>query len=179
MRTPQDAVRSVKRYMAEALGPEWEVRLWTDEGSFAPPIARVAEASPTLYASRRVATDITKALQVHCYQAPADSVTKGTLAAREVEQRLVTAIEVGVGLAWPRRIPLYDYDGVPDNEGSSERNTYDFLRVSDFSVNLVHDTDEPTVVIVVADLRVAWSQPTTVDVAAQTVNSLRVDERAS
>lgn len=179
MRTENDAIRSVKRYLAEALGDEWEIRLWTDEGSFRPPLARVSESSPSVYTSHRVATDVVMALQVHCYAVPAPSTSAAMLAARDVKQLLVRAFELGVGLAWPRRIPLYDYDGVPETAGSNARNTYDFLRVRDLSINTVQDGNDPNVVVVVADLRIAWSQQTTIDPGYQTVESLRVEERAS
>jgi len=179
MRTENDAIRSVKRYLAIALGDEWEVRMWTDEGSFKPPLARVAEASPALYDSMRVQTNIIQALQVHCFSAPAESTTAAMIQAREVKQLLVTAIEVGVDLARPRRIPLYDYDGIAESEPSTKRSYYDFLRVLDLSLNVVQDSDDPNVVVVVADLRIAWSQATTVAPETVTVNSLRVQERAS
>lgn len=179
MRQVQDVLMSVKRYMALALGPEWEVRLWSDEGSFKPPLARVAESAPTQYDSRRVATDLTQALQVHCYQHPAETATLALRDARAVEEKLTVAVEVGVDLAWPRRIPLYDYEGKGPGEPSNDRNTYDFVRVVDFSVNHVQDGDDPTIVVVVADIRVRWSRATTVDMGLVTVNSLRVEERAS
>lgn len=178
MRTVTDAVSSIKRYMAIAL-PGWEVRLWSDEGSFKPPLARVTESAPTQYDSRRVATDITQAIQVHCYSHPAATVSQSLREARAVEELLTVAIEVGVDLARPRRIPLYDYDGKDAGQPSNDRNTYDYLRVVDFSVNHVQDSDEPTIVVVVADLRVRWSRATTVVVPQVTVNSLRVEERAS
>lgn len=179
MRTVHDAVMSVKRYMALALGPEWEVRLWSDEGSFKPPLARVAESAPTQYDSRRVATDLTQALQVHCYSHPKDTASESLRDARAVEEKLTVAVEVGVDLAWPRRIPLYDYEGKALGEPSNVRNTYDFMRVVDFNVNHVGDADDRTIVVVVADLRVRWSRSTTADMGLLTVNSLRVEERAS
>jgi hypothetical protein len=179
MRTENDAIRSVKRYLAQALGQQWEVRLWTDEGSFSPPIARVAKTTAATYTSRRVFTDVVMGMQIHCYLVPAKSTSAALLAAGDAQQLLVTAIETGLGLAWPRRIPLYDYDGVPEDQGSDARSTFDFLRVLDFSVNSVQDNDDPNVVIVVADLRVAWSQQTTIDPVVRTVESLRVEERAS
>jgi hypothetical protein len=180
MRTSHDAIMSVKRYMAVALGAEWEVRLWSDEGSFAPPVARVAEASPTLVARHgRVAVEVTQALQVHCYTEPADTVSGSLVRARAVEELLHTAIEVGVGEAWPRRIPLYDYDGIDAGEPSTARNYYDFLRVADFSVNRIEDSEDATLVVVVADVRVRWSRATTIDPGTGTVESLRVEERAS
>lgn len=179
MRTSQDVLMSVKRYMALALGPEWEVRLWSDEGSFKPPLARVSESAPTQYDSRRVATDLTQAMQVHCYAHPKDTVSESLRDARAVQEKLTVAVEVGVDLAWPRRIPLYDYQGKGPGEPSSARNTYDFVRVVDFSVNHVQDSDDPTIVVVVADIRVRWSRATTADMGLLTVNSLRVEERAS
>ena len=179
MRTENDAVRSLKRYLAIALGSEWEVRMWTDEGSFKPPIARVAESTPAIYSSKRVQTDIVMGMQVHCFTAPAASASAAMVQAREVKQLLVTAFELGVDLARPRRIPLYDYDGLDESEPSTKRSYYDFLRVQDLSLNVAQDTDDPNVVVVVADLRIAWSQATTVSPETVTVNSLRVEERAS
>lgn len=179
MRTSHDVMRSLRRYVSIALGSDWEVRNWIDEGSFAPPIARVAESGPSSYSSRRVVTDVMKPVQIHCYQSPPDSASAARSDARRVEALLVRAIEVGVDLGRPRRIPLYDYDGVADNKPSDARNYYDYMRVLDFSVNSVFDPDDQTIVVVVADLRIAWSAYTTVDVGAKTVESVRVEERAS
>lgn len=179
MRTETDALRSTKRYMAQVLGDSWEVRLWADEGSFALPLARIAEAGPALYTSRRIITDIVLPIQVHCYPEPSDTVTGALQAARDIRELIVRAIEIGVGLGWPRRIPLYDYDGVAESDGSDIRNTYDFLRVIDLSVNSVPDSDEPTAVVVVADLRLAWGRDTTVNPTGETVESLRVTQSAS
>lgn len=181
MRTPDDAIRSIKRYMAEALGEEWEVRLWSDEGAFSYPFARVTESAPTSYGPhRRVFTDITQAVQIHCYPSKAASMSAAQSLGRQVEQQVVRAIEVGVGaVAWPRRIPLYDYDGLDDSEGSNSRETYDFLKVTNFTCNRVPDSDDQALVVVVADLRVSWAQRTEIVVETLPVNSVRVDERVS
>lgn len=179
MRTANDAVRSMKKYLAEVLGDDWEVRLWSDEGTFVEPFARIAESSPTTYSSRRLWTDITKALQIHLYPPAATSTSAAMTVARDLEQVLVGAIELGIGLGWPRRIPLWDYDGVSLEQGSDTRETYDFMRVTDFTVTSIQDTDDPNRVVVVADVRVTWPQMTTVDPGHKTVESLAFEERAS
>lgn len=179
MRTSNDCLRSLKKYLAELLGDDWEVRLWSDEGTFVEPFARIAEASPTTYSSRRIWTEITKALQIHLYPPPAASTSEAMTVARDLEQVLVRGIELGVGLAFPRRIPLWDYDGVSLAHGSDTRETYDFMRVTDFSVNSIPDTDDPNRAVVVADVRVTWPQMTTVDPGHKTVESLAFEERAS
>lgn len=178
MRKEEDALRSVRKYIAEVLGDDWQVRMWEDEGTFAPPFARVAESGPALYTSRRVLTDIVMPIQVHCYPVPSDSVTGALSVARGVRETLIEAIEIGVGLGWPRRIPLYDYDGVAVGQGSDVRNTYDFLRVLDLSINTVPDSDEPTAAVAIADMRIAWSRDTTVSTPGETVNSVRVTQSA-
>lgn len=178
MRTENDVMRSVKRYMAIVLGPTWEVRMWTDEGSFQTPLARVAASAPATYTSRRILTDIVLPIQVHCYLPDVDTVSAGLSAALACREQIIQGIEIGVDLGWPRRIPLYDYDGVDDAHGSEARNTYDFIRVIDLSVNSIPDTDEPTDVVVVADMRLGWGRGTTVNPDAETVESVRVSTRA-
>lgn len=170
MRTSSDAVLSLQRYFAIAMGAEWDVRLWSDEGSFSPPVARIAEAGPLLSARHgRGSVDCTLPLQVHCYSAPAQTPSLSLARAREVEELLTTIIETGIAGGWPRRIPLYDFPG-------ETRNAYDYLRVSDFSLARVQDSTDPTLVVVVADLRVAWSRPTLIDPAQVLAAELRLSE---
>lgn len=185
MRTETDVLLSVKRYFALCLGDAWEVREWSDEGSFSFPLAKVSEAGPALYTSKRVYTDIVLPVQVFCYQEPSDSVSASMRAARVVRETIIQAIEVGqvadprVVTGWPRRIPLFDYAGLDPSQGSTVRNTYDFIKVTDLSVNTVQDSDVPTGVVVVADLRLAWRRDTTVDPGYETVESVGVNIGAS
>lgn len=183
MRTEEDALRSLKRYMAVILGDQWEVRMASDEGSFELPFAKVAEAGPALYTSKRVYTDVVLPTQVFCYQTPNTSISGSLRDARMVRETLVQAIEVGQpagdGTGWPRRIPLYDYEGLDDSQGSNRRNSYDFLRVLDFSVTTIQDSDVPTGAVVVADLRLSWRRDTTIDPGYETVESVGVTIDAS
>lgn len=179
MRTQEDVVRSVKRYFALVLGDEWEVRTWADEGAFEAPMARISESGPALATSRRVLTDFVLPMQLHCFLPVADTVSAAERAARIVMQTLTNGVEVGIDIAFPRRIPLYDYDGLDESQPSDSRNYYDYIKVVDFSVNAVPDSDVPTGIAVVATLRVTWGQYTTVDPGYQTVESVSVTERVS
>jgi hypothetical protein len=84
----------------------------------------------------------------------------------------VTGVEVGVGLAWPRRLPLWDYSTDPET-----RKSYDFARVLDLSVSTVSDRAAPADVVVVCDLRLAWSRETTIRPERVTATELRVIAR--
>lgn len=178
MRTSEDALRSVKRYLALVLPPEWELRMWADEGSYEAPLARIAESGPTLYTSHRVYTDIVQPVQVHFFLPVAETVSAAMAAARALREQIMVAIEVGVDQGRPRRIPLYDYDGLGEDEPSDRRAYYDYLKVRDLSVNTVPDSNVPTGVVVVADMRIAWSQYTTVSPDTETVESVRVTTSA-
>lgn len=178
MRTHEDALRSVKRYLALVLGDTWEVRMWADEGSYAAPLAKVAESGPALFTSHRVYTDVVQPVQVHFFLPVAATVSEAMFAARKLRQQITEAIEIGIDQGRPRRIPLYDYDGLSESESSSARNYYDYLKVRDLSVNTVPDSNVPTGVVVVADMRIAWSQYTTVTPDSVTVESVRVTTSA-
>jgi hypothetical protein len=171
MRTATDAVLSAQRYFAVALGADWECRLWTDEGSFSPPIARIAEAGPVLHARHgRGVVEMVLPLQLHCYTAPGPSAAASLERARAVEELLTQIIETGSGDGRPRRIPLYDFPG-------ETRNYYDYLRVIDFSVTRTMDAQDATLIVVIADLRVGWSRVTVLDPDQVTVGELRLRDQ--
>lgn len=171
-------MRSIKRYLAIVLPPEWELRMWTDEGSYQAPLAKIAESGPTLFTSHRVYTDIVQPVQVHFFLPIADTVSDAMAGARALREQILVAIEIGVDQGRPRRIPLYDYDGLDESEASNARNYYDYLKVRDLSVNTVPDSNVPTGVVVVADLRIEWSQYTTVTPDGVTVESVPVTTSA-
>lgn len=183
MRTEADVMRSLQRYFALVLGDTWEVRQWTDEGSFEPPYARVAEAGPASYVSQRVYTDITLPVQVHLYAPPAISTSAAIGAARDLREQVMQAIEVGqidvTNAAFPRRIPLFDYAGLLLGQGSESRNYYDFIRVLDLSMNTIQDANVPNAVVVVVDLRLSWRRDTTLSPQRDIVDSLTVTIDAS
>lgn len=182
MRTESDVLRSVRRYFASILGDAWEVREWSDEGAFELPLAKIAEVGAATYTSHRIVSDVVLPIQVFLYQEPNVSTSaslRDARALRDVVWRAVEVGQVGDGAAWPRRIPLYDYDGLTETQTSNKRNTYDFIRVLDLSLNSIQDSEVPTGVVVVADMRLGWRRDTTVDPGNDIVNSVAVTIDAS
>jgi hypothetical protein len=160
MRTAEDTLRSLKRYTAEVLGEAWEVRLPDDDAAFERPFARVEAAGPmnALGGSRWIAEAV-RPYAIVAYPEVGSTVGETALIAARVEDQLYHAFRAGVGLGRPLRVPLYDYTGVPDDEGSVARHPSDFMRVTDLSVNTVTDPDAPEYSAVVADVRLSWARP--------------------
>jgi hypothetical protein len=98
VRSSTDALRSLAKYAARVLGPEWEVRLAYDEGLFLRPFARVGWAGPELSAGPAHTTDVTRPANVLCHPAVADSSHAATLEAGRVAD--VLARGFGVGVQW-------------------------------------------------------------------------------
>jgi hypothetical protein len=156
-RAPLDALRSLKKYAADLLGGTWEVRLWGDRGEYKEPFAVVMRAGDALFSGSAVYADVTQAMAIHCYPQRPDDVDHAIIAAGEVEDALVAGFQLeGVGLGRPRRVPLYDFAGVPLEQSSSARYDHDFMRVVDFSTSLVPDPLDARLIRVVADLRCTW-----------------------
>lgn len=166
MRSPVDALRSMKRYVALVLGDDWEVRLWGDDVNPGSPFAKVGLAGPTVYSGPAPYVDAVLPMVVNCYPTPNDLVEVGIIAALEVEDLLFLGFRKGVDLGRSCRIPLYDYDGVPvEGVGSASdvRFEHDYMRVTDFSVDRLHDPTDDRLIVVVADVRVTWRRATHAD----------------
>lgn len=175
-RWTEDGLRSLKRYVAEALGDEWEVRLADEEGVFSRPFAMVWEAGPAPEEAVGPAAQVTQTqvpFVVHAYPATADAAgdpfgaqeAKGAaLAAQETLRR---AFAEGVGLGRPFRVPLWDYEGVGWDEPATVRGATattvpatpphgDYMRVLDLSLNKVRDDVAEGLWTVVCQLRLGW-----------------------
>lgn len=160
MRGTPDILRSLKRYVALALGDEWEVRLAGDEGTFKRPFARAVPTSPAQYPAATATAFLTEAIQafaVHAYPSASASGDESYLAALATGEALFRAFAVGVGEGRPRRVPIYDYTDLPLGEGSTARHYADFAEVRDLSITEPHrDPDDETLWLVIVDLRLGW-----------------------
>jgi hypothetical protein len=157
MRTPTDAVRSVKRHAAAQLGPDWEVRLAPEDGTMHYPYAIVAAVGPALSTESALNAQVTQPITVYCYPAPAESFEQGLMDGNEVGDELWEAFAGGLT---PLRVPLYDYAGVPLDAPGEVRNEHDYLRLTDVQINRVPDAQDEQRVIVVCDFRASWSRAT-------------------
>lgn len=62
-------------------------------------------------------------------------------------------------LGAPMRVPLWDWTGVPLDIERGARAESDYLRVRDYQSRVIADPDDPLLLAVVADVRLAWSAP--------------------
>jgi len=176
MRTSFDVLRSLKRYVAIALGEEWEVRLQAEEGTFSRPAAIITDApgGQTIDGPRR-AMDIVQTFSINAFPVPGPSVMESLEAAAEVEETLVHAFRVGVGEGKAARVPLYDYDSVPVTDGSTSRNRPDYARILDLSVGRPQSPSDELLFTVTAEVRLGWRRNADVPLTGRTANEIRFD----
>lgn len=289
MRTTADTRRSLLRFAALALGPEWEVRAWGVEGEFRFPFARVAPITPATPTGPASYSDVAQTYAIHCYPTPGPTADDSIVEVERVKELLHVAFEIGVPYQDPlippwmvvaqrintggvlaagvysyeltavmgggseslpsdavvvtltgstsrvwlgcmpvpgavsynvyrgglligstpdgdfydtgyaagtqvppvtctavvdvesskRRVPLYNYDGVPiDGIGafSNQRHPHDYLKVLDFSLDEGVDPEDDTEFRVVAQLRVTWRRTAVVPGASDSATQKTLQE---
>lgn len=156
MRTTRDAIRSLARYMTEAFGDDWEIGYFSQQGTFARPGVAVRTTGPLLSGGSRHTLDLTQPMAVYVYPPEKDTVEETFDSVMSAEETLWQAFNVGIGEGHPFRVPLYDYEGVPIDEGSILRRYPDYLRVVDCSIDRSQSADDEKKWTVTAELRVTW-----------------------
>lgn len=158
MRTGNDVHLSLNRYIALALGDEWEVRPAAEEGTGQRPMAQVKATSPQNndLADLRV-SGMNQQFTIYAYPEPdPDSVLNGRVTAARVEDTLLTLFTRGIDEGQPMLVPLYDYDETPWDESSDQRRTVDFARVMDLGVSIQQAPTEEFLFTVLAEVRLGW-----------------------
>jgi hypothetical protein len=152
-----DALRSVKRYVAVALGDDWEVRLAREQGAFARPFARVWQVAGTTYplTGGRWLADMTQPFVIAAYPAQGRDSDQAMLFAQKIENTLYRAFRVGVEDGRALRVPLYNYYRVKHWDAGTWYPRA-FMRVSDLSTQPFPDPDDDTLWTVVCDVRLTW-----------------------
>jgi hypothetical protein len=182
MRTPTDALRSFKKYVSMALGPEWEIRLSGEEGVFSRPFARVGTAAPASFAAHGpLHVEVTQSMNVLCHPVEMPTGDEARMEAARVQTLLMQAFMVGVhspsfgrGLTGyavsstdavsvhrghPKRVPLWDFAALSLEEAASEldRLPNDFMRiVDDPSIDVISDPADDLRYAVTATARMSW-----------------------
>lgn len=188
MRTGLDALRSIHRYVWKALEDDvppmwmdeprpWEIRLWGTEGTFGFPFARVAAITPMTATGAGVRREVTRTFACHLYPVPLGDPEASLMEVERVEEILVVAFETGFTYVdrpdpddentWvevhtaPRRIPLYDYEGVPLDGPASvsyRRAESDWLRALACPINRLTDPEDDRYWLVTCEPRVTWAR---------------------
>lgn len=156
-RTNTDALRSLKRYVAIALGEDYEVRLSREEGAFERPFARVWQVVGTSYptTSGKWLADVVQPFVISAYPVRAETSDQALVAAQAVEESFFNAFRVGVGDGRPLRVPLVNYTGVASNR-TGVWNPPIYMRVADLSTQPFPDPADDKLWTVVCDVRLTW-----------------------
>lgn len=164
MRTIIDAHRSLARYLAEVL-PEYDVWQQRMEPQEDRPYAVVKPIQvPTINQPSRVLVDVVQPFVVYLYPQVANTATEGQHAKFLTEEALFEAFHIGIGLAYPGRIPLLDYttggsdetlipwgQPAPDPVGRP-----DYMRVTSYGINSAQDINDERRWSITLTVRLAW-----------------------
>jgi hypothetical protein len=101
-RSALDVLRSVRRYMADSLGSEWEVRLESEAGNVNFPFCEVVRAAPTTIGGSAHLVENSLILSIRCIKGvDFDTVKAARFAAYEVEEQLWQIFRRGGGRLTP------------------------------------------------------------------------------
>lgn len=200
MREREDALRSVRRYVASALGsPPWRVRLAMD-ARFRRPFALVSTpvASPLTQAGPgTLREDLPIVVQLYPGMPGAGPMraTEARLLAERAGELLTQALAIGVAdsvdpavRGFTGRIPLWDYHdeaGTPlplegDASVATRRFTPDYLWVPDgWTVHVQPEASEDQLFVAIANLRVQWFRSSRLRSAGTTLQSVRIGLQGS
>lgn len=106
MRTEEDVLRSLQRYVWQALADDtplgrdgvprpWEVRFWGAEGEFEFPFARVASTTAQSSTGPASWQDVSRSYTVHAYPTPQATQEESLIECSRVEELLYVAFNVG------------------------------------------------------------------------------------
>lgn len=198
MRTPTDALRSIARYSAIALGGDWEVRLSSELGTFNRPYARVTQVpSIQMLTPRWNLTKYIASYSIVAYPSQmADADASHIEALRVADLFWVALAGPGVGTpvirapadgsrGRPSRIPLYDYDGIALDgpqafADETKRDSRDFLHMEGPpEVVVANDPDDETMYSVAANIRMSWLRSAAVPSTAPTLQSIEAGAQAN
>lgn len=174
-RSAADALRSLKRYVAVALGDEWEVRLSREEGAFERPFARVWQVAGSTYplTGGKWLADIVQPFVISAYPVAGETPDDALMSAQAIEDQLYRAFRVGgVGGGRALRVPLCSYNGVALDEPGTW--TPAFMRVNDLSTQPFPDPDDNRLWTVVCDVRLTWRRLAETIPASASLNSVVV-----
>jgi hypothetical protein len=170
--TAADAHRSMAKYVALALGDPWEVRLAVMEGDWIRPLARVTPStaiSTVPIGAHHVEWRLSFAIVA--FPALTLDAESGAVEAAGVADSLVRAFagpgahtpaySARSGRGHPRRVPLWNFTGVPLTQAAPEsaRDPRDFARLLEGpNVQTAPDPNDDAAFVVTCDVRLSWTR---------------------
>lgn len=179
MRTSIDIMRSLKRYVAEALGDEWEVRLQGEQGTFRRPAAQVIVATGQSITGPAQAMDMLQTFDIQVFPLPGETVMDSLINAGEAEDALVWAFRSGVGKGRAARLPIYDYAAVGGAEGSTTRQHPDFAQIRELEIDRVQNPSDELLMSVSAKVRLGWRRGAALPSTGRVARGVTVNTEAT
>ena len=191
MRTTEDCLRSLARYVAETMGEDWEVRFAEESGTFTRPFAMVWDAGPEAVTVLTPAlSEVSAPFEIHLYPEVEAEPMNSKIRAMRAGDRLLRGFTVGVGLGRPMRMPIYDYEEVPMDEAGFERGHSqvgtggrsvhgDYARVAGLQVGRTADENDERLWTVTCSLRLGWRRSGRLPSSARTVTAVKLEREIS
>lgn len=163
MRTPTDALRSIRRWVGVVLPEPWDIQYGRTE-AMVRPCGVITEVGPTGNSGSAYVRDIDQAYSLFLYPLgfegePIRSKIEARKWAWEIERALAQGFKVG-GVYYSRsmRIPVFDYDGLAwDAPLPVNTAPYDYLVIRrGFSVDPRPDPDQDDLYTIVIGLTADW-----------------------
>lgn len=163
MRTPEDTLRSLRRWFGILLPEPWDVQYQRDEATTRPS-AFVQPATPQSNTGSAYVRDVSRSYDAFLYPEgfegePARSRAEAEQLAHLVDAAMTQGLRLPEGGYYSRsmRLPVYDYAGVDwDYALPSDAVPYDQYPVDQWSVEARIDPDDDTLFTVVVSARIRW-----------------------
>lgn len=162
MQTPEDALRSLRRWLGIVLPAPWDVRYQKTE-EMGRPAAVVLPAIPQANTGSAYIRDVNQSYDLFVYPEGVEGdPAQSRQEAEQVKQTLDLAMTRGVKIdtayySYCLRIPVFDYAGLAWNEPQPDSAVpYDFYPVSLWSVDVRVDPDDDTLFTVLGSCRLSW-----------------------
>jgi hypothetical protein len=167
-RTIEDALRSVRKHLAEVLvevggrwlqtgDAGWEVRYWDDRGTFELPFARVSAIGPDTVTGPPMYAEVSQPMTIHLYPHPAEDTEHAILQADRLRGVIQTALHFGAARGRALRIPLWDFGEATGLYDDSEaRRSSDYLKVVGLGTERLIDPEDDRYAWVVVNFRAQW-----------------------
>ncbi len=163
----RDIRMSLRYYIARhlrAYEPKYDVRMAIEEDAWERPCAVVQTAGPVIPTNvgYRIASNI-RPFVAYVYPARGENPKLAELEAARVESVLKAAIQKGGHDGRPARVPVFDFDDIPDEGGEEEWAELEasgdpmaYLTIMDASVDHKADPDDETLQTVWINIRLRW-----------------------
>lgn len=158
-----DVLRSLRYYLTQYLkahDSDYDIRLAIEEDAFARPMGVVQTAGPAQMRNegRRITTTI-RPYAFYIYPPEGATVKEAELEVARVEGVIQQLFQVGGHGGHPSRIPLWDWDGLDDNDPLGNREPVAYATVADCNVDHRADSDDEKLQTVFANVRLSWRGP--------------------